>query len=80
MTSIFFAQTDGGPDHNITFMICSLASVAVFLLVKMDRMIIVRGCPQQYFLNFSKWAMSLLNIGLNGLSLKLNKKRWISSR
>eukprot|EP00978_Attheya_sp_CCMP212_P010159 scaffold24367_cov73-Attheya_sp.AAC.3 len=74
MPYIFFAQTDGRPDHNITLMRCRLAAVAVFLLGNMDRMVMVRGCPQLSFLNVAERAMSLLNIGLTGLSLKLKPK------
>eukprot|EP00978_Attheya_sp_CCMP212_P017934 scaffold48422_cov80-Attheya_sp.AAC.1 len=78
MPYICIAQTDGGPDHNITFMRCRLAAVAVFLLGNMDRMIMVRGCPQLSFFNIAEQAMSLLNIGLTGLSLKLKPepKEW----
>eukprot|EP00978_Attheya_sp_CCMP212_P041892 scaffold246347_cov47-Attheya_sp.AAC.1 len=46
MPYILFTQTDGGPDHNIILMRCRLAAVAVFLLGNMDRVIMVRGCPQ----------------------------------
>jgi hypothetical protein len=46
MPYIFFAQIDGGLDHNIiTFMRCCLAAVAVLLLGDVDWMIMVRGCP-----------------------------------
>eukprot|EP00978_Attheya_sp_CCMP212_P035050 scaffold150431_cov65-Attheya_sp.AAC.4 len=53
---------------------CQLAAVAVFLLGNMDRMIMVRGCPQLSFLNVAEQAMSLINIGLTGLSLKMKPK------
>ena len=38
-------ECDGGPDHNLTFLINQIALVGVFLLGEMDKLVATRGCP-----------------------------------
>jgi hypothetical protein len=44
---LLLLQTDGGPDHNLTFVQTQLALVAMFLELKeIDHLVVLRGCPQ----------------------------------
>ena len=62
-------QTDGGPDHNLTFFRSKLAHVALFLILDLDHLCAIRGAPHGSYLNTVERAMSLLNLGLQNLAL-----------
>ena len=66
-------ETDGGPDHNIQFLSNKLACVAFFLMTPIDRLLMIRGCPGLSRRNVVERAMSLLNIGLSGLALNIER-------
>ena len=63
-------QTDGGPDHNITFLKTQLALLATFVKLDLDHFVAIRGAPHGSWLNTVERAMSILNLGLMNLSLK----------
>lgn len=62
-------QTDGGPDHNLTFLRTQLALVSFFILSDMDILVAIRGVPNGSWLNKAERCMSILNLGLQDLAL-----------
>ena len=66
---VLLLQTDGGPDHNLTFLRSRLALVGLFLLLDVDAMKILRGAPQGSSLNTVERCMAILNIALCDLAL-----------
>eukprot|EP00957_Ditylum_brightwellii_P035292 2676588-Ditylum_brightwellii.AAC.1 len=64
MPYIFLAQTNGGPDHNLTFLWSKLAAAGLFFLGNTDCLIMIRGCLQISYLNTVEQSMAILNIGL----------------
>ena len=67
-------QTDGGPNHNITFLRTQLALVALFITLMeefgLDHFVAIRGAPHGSWLNTVERSMSILNFGLQNLALK----------
>ena len=47
----FLLQTDGGLDHNLTFLWSRLALLALFLLLDTNDMSVLRGVPQGSSIN-----------------------------
>ena len=70
-------ETDGGPDHNTTFVQNQLALFALFLLSGVDKFSAIRGCPGLSFLNTVERTMSVLNLGLANLALKIEGDQWL---
>ena len=66
---VLVLQTDGGPDHNITFLRTKLALISLFLSLGLDHFVAIRGAPFGSYLNVVERSMSLLNIGLQNLAL-----------
>ena len=66
-------------DHNLTFLSNQLALLGLFLVCPMDKLTVVRGCPNLSYLNTCERAMSLLNIGLSALALRMdpNTDDWL---
>jgi hypothetical protein len=75
-------QTDGGPDHNLQFLRTQLALVAMFLVLRdMDHLVVIRGAPQGSYLNTVERGMSILNLGLQHVSIKRGEMaRWAEKR
>lgn len=65
-------ETDGGPDHNLTFLKNQLALFGLFLAGNMDKLSATRCCSGYSFLNVCERLMSLLTIGMSGLSLMMD--------
>ncbi len=67
-------QTDGGSDHNITFLRTQLALVGLFITLMeefgLDHFVAIRGAPHGSWLNTVERSMSILNFGLQNLALK----------
>ena len=54
-----------------------VALFALFLKSKVNKLIAIRGCPGLSYLDTEERAMSVLNIGLENLSLQLNPIAWL---
>ena len=65
-------ETDGGGDHNHKNIRKKLAPFGLLILGIMHKLNVTCGFPGLSFINTSKRAMSLLNIGLSGHVLKSN--------
>jgi len=62
-------ETDGGPDHNLMFMRTWLALIALFIKGDLDKLLALRGAPNGSWLNKTERCMSLLNFGIENVSL-----------
>ena len=62
--------SDGGGDHNITFLYVQCMLLALFRIGGFDMLNVGRCTPLQSYINPADRAMSLLNIGLQGLALE----------
>ena len=62
--------SDGGGDHNITFLYVQCCLLALFVIGDFDVLNVGRCAPNQSFINPAERCMSLLNNGLQGLSLE----------
>lgn len=62
--------SDGGADHNITFLYVQCALLALFKIGDFDVLNVGRCAPNQSYINPAERCMSLLNIGLQGLALE----------
>ena len=65
-------ETDGGPDHNFTFLRNTMALFGLFLICDVDKLTATRCCPGLSFLNIVERAMSLVNMGISSLSLAID--------
>ena len=61
--------TDGGGDHNITFLFNQCVLLALFKILDLDILNVVRCAPCQPYINPDERVMSLINNGLQGISL-----------
>ena len=61
--------SDGGPDHNTSFMSVKLAALVLFVSLNLDVYIAVRCAPMQSYRNPAERCMSTLNIALQSVSL-----------
>lgn len=66
---IIVRYTDGGPDHRPTFASVQLASILEFIALDLDMVIACRCAPHQSYNNPAERMMSLLNLGLQNVSL-----------
>ena len=64
-----FIFTDGGPNHNCKHLAVQAALLALFLLLGMDTMVVLRTSPQQSWTNPAERVTSVLNLGLQGCAL-----------
>ena len=62
--------SDGGGDHNLTFLYVQCVLVALFKICDLDILNVGRCAPYQSFINPAERVMSILNIGLQGLALE----------
>lgn len=62
--------SDGGADHNVTFLYNQCALLALFKIGNFDVLNVGRCAPSQSYINPAERAMSLLNIGLQGMALE----------
>ena len=60
--------SDGGADHNITFLYVQCALLALFKVLNLDILDVGRCAPNQSYINPAERCMSLLNLGLQGLA------------
>ena len=62
--------TDGGGDHNLTFLFVQCMLLALFKILDLDVLNVGRCAPNQSYINPAERCMSILNIGMQGLSLE----------
>lgn len=60
--------TDGGADHNMTFLYVQCALLSLFRVLDLDILNVGRCAPNQSYINPAERCMSLLNLGLQGLA------------
>ena len=61
--------TDGGPDHQITYLSVQLTLICVFLVLDLDFLCACRTAPAQSWKNPVERVMSILNLGLQSVGL-----------
>jgi hypothetical protein len=66
---IWQLYTDGGGDHRTGFISVHLSLIALFLVEDLDMLVALRTPPYLSALNPAERAMSILNLGLNGVAL-----------
>ena len=66
---LMFLYTDGGPDHNVTFLRTQLSLISLFLIMDLDMLCAVRTPPHQSWKNPAERVMSILNLGLQGVGV-----------
>lgn len=66
---ILLRYTDGGPDHRTTYTSVQLASILEFIALDLDMFVACRTAPHQSYNNPAERSMSLLNLGLQNVSL-----------
>ena len=66
---ILVRYTDGGPDHRPTYTSVQIASILEFIALDLDMFVACRTAPHQSFNNPAERVMSLLNLGLQNVSL-----------
>ena len=71
---ILFVYTDGGPDHRTTrkFWSVKIAYIAVFIALDLDLLIAARISPIHSYSDPAERCKSLLNLGLQNISLQRN--------
>ena len=70
---ILLLYTDGGPDHNITFLRTQLSLIAMFFNLNLDFLCAVRTPPHHSWKNPVERIMSILNIALNAVGMMRNE-------
>ena len=62
--------TDGGGDHNIKYLYVQCVLLALFKIGNFDILNVGQCAPNQSWINQVERCISLLNIGLQGLTLQ----------
>ena len=70
---ILYLYIDGGPDHRTTYWSVKVALVALFIALDLDFLVAGRTAPSQSYANPAERAMSLLNLGLQNITLTREK-------
>ena len=63
------AFTDGGPDHNISFMNVIISWLAYFISSGCDTLVVGRIAPTQSWTNHDERVMSVLNLAISNCAL-----------
>jgi hypothetical protein len=63
------AFTDGGPDHNISFLNVMISWLAYFIKSGCDSLVVGRTAPTQSWTNPAERVMSILNLALSNCAL-----------
>ena len=69
MTPVLVLYTDGGPDHNVTFLKTQLSLISLYLSHDLDMLIAVRTAPYYSWKNPCERVNCILNIGLQSIGL-----------
>ena len=67
---ISLIYSDGGPDHRLTYESVKMSLTALFIATDLDMLVACRCCPGQSWMNPVERIMSLLNLGLQNVSLE----------
>ena len=67
---VLVLQTDGGPDHSIKFLTTKMALLALFIVMDLDHLLVLRGAPNGSAYNKIERAMSMANGALTNVSTK----------
>lgn len=70
---VLLLYTDGGPDHNVTFVTVMLAHICLFLSANLDFLVAARTCPQHSWRNCVEKIMCILNLAMYGVALVRNE-------
>ena len=68
-SSILLLYTDGGPDHNLTFLSVQLAIIALYIHFDLDMIQAVRTAPYHSWKNPCERVNCILNLGLQAVGL-----------
>lgn len=63
--TVLLLYTDGGTDHNVTFVANQLPIIALFLLLDLDKVIALRTAPDHSWKYPAEHVMSGINLGLH---------------
>lgn len=66
---VLVMYSDGGPDHNVTFLKTQLALISLFLSLDLDMLVAVRTAPHHSWKNPCERINCILNIGLQAIGL-----------
>ena len=66
---VLVMYTDGGPDHNVTFLKTQLSLISLYLSLNLDMLIAVRTAPCHSWKNPCERVNCILNIGLQAIGL-----------
>ena len=66
---VLFTYTDGGPDHQITYLSVQLTLISIFLKLDLYFLCAARTAPAQSWKNPVERVMSILNLGLQSVGL-----------
>lgn len=66
---VLVIYTDGGPDHNVTFLKTKLALISLYLSCNFDMLVAVRTAPYHSWKNPCERVNCILNIGLQAIGL-----------
>ena len=76
---ILCIYTDGGPDHNNTFLSVQLSLIALFVKHDLDMIVAVRTAPYQSWKNPCERVKCILNVGLQRTKMSESFDKAISS-
>ena len=66
---VFMCHSDGGGEHNLSFPSVQAAVASFSLQSRCDHTVFTNSCPYQSYTNEPERVMSILNIGLYGVSV-----------
>lgn len=67
--SILLLYSDGGPDHNTTYLSSKVAIIALHLMLNMDMTIHLRTAPHHSWKNMIERVFAGVNVGLQAVGL-----------
>ena len=67
--SCLLIYSDGGPDHNVTFLKTILALILLFLALDLDFLVAARTCARMSWKNAVEKVMCILNLAMYGVVL-----------
>ena len=71
--SALFLYSDGGPDHQLTYLSVQLSLIALFLKLDLDYLCAARTAPCHSWKNPAERVMSIVNLGLQCVGLMRGK-------
>ena len=73
MKSVLFLYTDGGPDHQTTYISTQLSLIALFLNLNLDYLSAARTAPHNSWKYPVERMMSIFNLGFQSIGLMRSK-------